>query len=72
MWELRGLGANSATVTELEQDYAGRQESGIVGYAHAGGVDRPLVAYRTAGGNAGAVVVPHMNPHGLFSMGHTP
>jgi RHS repeat-associated protein len=32
-------------------------------------VDRPLVAYKTAGGNVGAVVVPHMNWRGLFSLG---
>ncbi|HYR06952.1 MAG TPA: hypothetical protein VEQ60_04270, partial [Longimicrobium sp.] len=44
---------------------------GIVGYTHAGGVDRPLVAYKTAGGNVGAVVVPHMNWRGLFSLGTT-
>jgi RHS repeat-associated protein len=44
-------------------------EYGIVGYTHAGGVDRPLVAYKTMGGNAGAVVVPHMNWRGLFSLG---
>jgi RHS repeat-associated protein len=43
-----------------------------VGYTHAGGVDRPLVAYKTAGGNAGAVVVPHMNWRGLFSLGTNP
>jgi RHS repeat-associated protein len=48
------------------------QEYGIMGYTHAGGVDRPLVAYKTAGGNSPAVVVPHMNWRGLFSMGTTP
>jgi RHS repeat-associated protein len=46
-------------------------EYGIAGYTHAGGVDRPLVAYKTAGGNVGAVVVPHMNWRGLFSLGTT-
>jgi RHS repeat-associated protein len=42
-----------------------------VGYTHAGGVDRPLVAYKTAGGNSPAVVIPHMNWRGLFSRGTT-
>ncbi|WP_420129134.1 RHS repeat-associated core domain-containing protein, partial [Longimicrobium sp.] len=69
LWELRGPGSNTATAAQLEQESTTGQEYGIVGYTHAGGVDRPLVAYKTAGGNAGAVVVPHMNWRGLFSMG---
>ncbi|HEU4881033.1 MAG TPA: RHS repeat-associated core domain-containing protein, partial [Longimicrobium sp.] len=69
LWELRGPGASTETADRLEQESAVPQEYGIVGYTHAGGVDRPLVAYKTLGGNAGAVVVPHMNWRGLFSMG---
>jgi RHS repeat-associated protein len=69
IWELRGPGANTETADRLEVEYAVPQEYGIVGYTHAGGVDRPLVAYKTMGGNAGAVVVPHMNWRGLFSTG---
>jgi hypothetical protein len=42
-----------------------------VGYTHAGGVDRPLVAYKTAGDYMGAEVIPHMNWRGLFSRGTT-
>jgi RHS repeat-associated protein len=72
VWELRGPGANTETADRLELEYAVGQEYGIVGYTHAGGVDRPLVAYKTLGGNAGAVVVPHMNWRGLFSMGTAP
>jgi RHS repeat-associated protein len=69
LWELRGPGASTETADRLELEYAVGQEYGIVGYTHAGGVDRPLVAYKTLGGNAGAVVVPHMNWRGLFSTG---
>ena len=69
LWELRGPGGNSETASRLELDYTTGVEYGIVGYTHAGGVDRPLVAYKTAGGNSGAVVVPHMNWRGLFSLG---
>jgi RHS repeat-associated protein len=69
VWEMRGPGASTETADRLELEYAVGQEYGIVGYTHAGGVDRPLVAYKTLGGNAGAVVVPHMNWRGLFSTG---
>jgi hypothetical protein len=69
LWELRGPGANTETADRLALEYAVGQEYGIVGYTQAGGVDRPLVAYKTMGGNAGAVVVPHMNWRGLFSTG---
>ncbi|HEU4885344.1 MAG TPA: polymorphic toxin type 47 domain-containing protein, partial [Longimicrobium sp.] len=72
LWELRGPGSNTETANRLELESAVPQEYGIVGYTHAGGVDRPLVAYKTMGGNAGAVVVPHMNWRGLFSMGTNP
>jgi RHS repeat-associated protein len=72
LWELRGPGASTETADRLEVESALGQEYGIVGYTHAGGVDRPLVAYKTAGGNAGAVVVPHMNWRGLFSRGTNP
>jgi RHS repeat-associated protein len=71
LWEMRGPGANSETADRLEQVSAVGVEYGIVGYTHAGGVDRPLVAYKTAGGNSPAVVVPHMNWRGLFSRGTT-
>jgi RHS repeat-associated protein len=69
LWEMRGPGGNTETAERLEQVDAVPQEYGIVGYTHAGGVDRPLVAYKTAGGNSGAVVVPHMNWRGLFAFG---
>jgi RHS repeat-associated protein len=71
LWEMRGPGANNETAERLEQVSAVGVEYGIVGYTHAGGVDRPLVAYKTAGGNSPAVVVPHMNWRGLFSRGTT-
>jgi RHS repeat-associated protein len=60
----------SGAATSLNTDRDVRAgDDGIVGYTHAGGVDRPLVAYKTAGGNSGAVVVPHMNWRGLFAFG---
>jgi RHS repeat-associated protein len=65
-------GGNTEPAERLEQVDAVGVEYGIVGYTHAGGVDRPLVAYKTMGGNAGAVVVPHMNWRGLFSLGTNP
>jgi RHS repeat-associated protein len=71
LWEMRGPGGNTEPAERLEQVDAPGVEYGIVGYTHAGGVDRPLVAYKTAGGNVGAVVVPHMNWRGLFSLGTT-
>ena len=71
VWEMRGPGGNTEPAERLEQVDAPGVEYGIVGYTHAGGVDRPLVAYKVAGGNVGAVVVPHMNWRGLFSMGTT-
>jgi RHS repeat-associated protein len=71
VWEMRGPGGNAKPAERLEQVDAPGVEYGIVGYTHAGGVDRPLVAYKTAGGNVGAVVVPHMNGRGLFSLGTT-
>ena len=64
LWEQRGPGANSEPAERLEQESAGGEEYGSVGYTHAGGVDRPLVAYK-----GGDVVVPHMNWRGLFSRG---
>jgi RHS repeat-associated protein len=69
LWEMRGPGGNTETAERLEQEYATGEEYGIVGYTHAGGVDRPLVAYKTMGGNSGAEVIPHMNWRGLFSRG---
>jgi RHS repeat-associated protein len=72
LWEMRGPGASTEAADRLEQEYAMRVEYGIVGYTHAGGVDRPLATYKTNGGNAGAVVVPHMNWRGLFSLGTNP
>ena len=39
-------------------------EFGIVGYTHAGGVDRPLVVWKGA-----TVVVPHTNWRGVFGKG---
>jgi RHS repeat-associated protein len=72
LWEMRGPGASTEAADRLEQEYAMGVEYGIVGYTHAGGVDRPLVTYKTNGGNSGAVVVPHMNWRGLFSLGTNP
>jgi hypothetical protein len=69
LWEMRGPGGNGEPAEWLEQVDAPGVEYGILGYTHAGGVDRPLVTYKTAGGNVGAVVVPHMNWRGLFSLG---
>ena len=41
----------------------------MVGYTHAGGVDRPLVVWKGMGANTSVVVVPHMNWRGLFGRG---
>jgi hypothetical protein len=57
----RGPGGNSEPASRLEQVSGEGAAYGIVGYTHAGGVDRPLVAYKTQGGYSGEVVIPHMN-----------
>jgi hypothetical protein len=47
------------------------QEFGVVGYTHAGGVDRPLVVWKGMGSTPTEVVVPHANWRGLFGKGTT-
>ncbi|HYR06704.1 MAG TPA: RHS repeat-associated core domain-containing protein, partial [Longimicrobium sp.] len=64
LWEMRGPGGNTATPEQLNQVSAGGAEYGVVGYTHAGGVDRPLVAWKGS-----TVVVPHLNWRGLFGKG---
>jgi RHS repeat-associated protein len=44
-------------------------EYGLIGYTHAGGVDRPLVVWKGSGGATSDVVVPHLNWRGLFGRG---
>jgi hypothetical protein len=67
LWEMRGPGSASATPAELDQAIGTGQEYGAVGYTHAGGVDRPLAAYKL--GVNGAVIAPHTNWRGEFSGG---
>ncbi len=67
LWEMRGPGSASSTTAELDQAIGTGQEYGAIGYTHAGGVDRPLAAYKL-GVNA-AVIAPHTNWRGQFSGG---
>jgi hypothetical protein len=67
LWEMRGPGSASATPAELDQAIGTGQEYGVVGYTHAGGVDRPLAAYKL--GTNAAVIAPHTNWRGQFSGG---
>jgi RHS repeat-associated protein len=67
LWEMRGPGSAGSTTAELDQAVGTGQEYGAIGYTHAGGVDRPLAAYKP-GVNA-AVIPPHTNWRGQFSGG---
>jgi RHS repeat-associated protein len=66
---MRGPGSESATVQQLEQAVGSGVEYGLIGYTHAGGVDRPLVVWKGSGGATSDVVVPHLNWRGLFGRG---
>jgi RHS repeat-associated protein len=72
LWEMRGPGGNGEPASRLEQVSGEGAAYGIVGYTHAGGVDRPLVAHKTQRGYSGEVVIPHMNWRGVFSRGTNP
>jgi RHS repeat-associated protein len=69
LWEMRGPGSESATVQQLEQAVGSGVEYGLIGYTHAGEVDRPLVVWKGSGGATSDVVVPHLNWRGLFGRG---
>jgi RHS repeat-associated protein len=64
---MRGSGSASASPADLDQAIGTGQEYGAVGCTHAGGVDRPLAAYKL--GVNGAVIAPHTNWRGEFSGG---
>jgi hypothetical protein len=65
LWEMRGPGGNTATPEQLNQVSGTGDPYGVVGYTYAGGVDRPLVAWK----GTSTVVVPHLNWRGLFGKG---
>ena len=69
LWEMRGPGADSTFPGNLDDISDSRAEFGVVGYTHAGGVDRPLVVWKGIGSSPSVVVVPHMNWRGLFGRG---
>jgi hypothetical protein len=57
--------------TRLDDVSAPGQEFGVVGYTHAGGIDRPLVVWKGAGVAPTEAVVPHANWCGVFGKGTT-
>ena len=61
---MRGPGTDSVPAARLNEVSATAAEFGIVGYTHAGGVDRPLVVWKGA-----TVVVSHTNWRGVFGKG---
>jgi RHS repeat-associated protein len=67
LWEMRGPGSSNATTADLDKAIGSGQEYGAVGYTQAGGVDRPLAAYKL--GTGAAVIAPHTNWRGQFSGG---